>query len=442
MLESQQPTRSVSRNAVGSSVAVAPGATSAAAPSSPVASATAPDRARARDALTQLDRAIEDHASAHRRWTSSNWIEFYRYANGNPRLSWTGDVADGVYSNALGNAVSDGSKFVAKRAVGHGITAATTAAGGALGNVPGLVVGFVVGVLIETAVGLIYAAVQGSPADQAADQASARTAALIENQEQALEGMKTKVVNEGRTTVDQKRKVVEASTDPGEIAGIEAFAKSEANDLVRNKPLSNRSLADSMLHDWVLEHAGDEEDAASGTSEVSWEAARTRAFGKGDSLDRHPEIFAYQTRAHFNKAGLDTAAAFAMAADANERVNRPPAPRGGSRYRDISERATMQGLLKDYDGRRFTFRSARDADALISFIAASYGQPTDAAKRAVTQGRFTLVCALDLDEDDGAVYVDEWDYTLLLSGDTGYWWVRASPPHARRNPVEFSVSPD
>ena len=65
-----------------------------------------------------------------------------------------------------------------------------------------------------------------------------------------------------------------------------------------------------MLHDWVLEHAGDEEDANKNTSEAQWESALEKSFGKGtDQLENKKDVWAYQTRGEWTEAGFDATSA-------------------------------------------------------------------------------------------------------------------------------------
>jgi hypothetical protein len=381
-------------------------------------------------AIQDLERSTVDFSRANRRWLSANWIEYIRHTSGNPRLSWTGDVVDGAVSNTLGNAVSDGAKFVAKRALSKGGAAATGAAvGGAIGNVPGAIIGFVVGVVIETAVGLIYDAIMGSSEERAASEASRRTGLLIENQEKALQKIEGSGIDAGRTKVDELRKRhATVGEDPAEQVKFRRGIRFEAHELGRNLPQdTNLSLAKDMLREWVMEHAGDEEDANDQTSEPEWEAARTRAFGKGDSLDNHPQIFAFQTRGHFRDIGLDITQAQSLAAEAD---------------RDWAKGADW--MMKQHDGRKFTFTGAKDPEALIGFFADRHHKLSADGKAAIREGRFTLECVLDLDDADGAVYVDEWEYKITFRGGDGStrWQDRASPPHAKQNPFDFTYSPD
>jgi hypothetical protein len=381
-------------------------------------------------AIKDFERAATDFSRNKRRWLSANWIEFIRHTSKNPRLSWTGEVVDGSVSNALGNAVADGSKFVAKRLLSKGGAAAAGAAvGGAIGNVPGAIIGFVVGVLVETAVGLIYDAIKGSDADKAGAEAAKRTGSLIEDQEKALQKQENAGVEAGRKKADALREEVAGlGTDPVKLVEARRNIRHEAYTTAKNLPdASNLSLANQMLREWVMEHAGDEEDANRSTSEAQWEGARTRAFGKGDSLDNNPRIWAYQTRGHFNDIGLDLTGA----------------------QRDVKsvDRDWHHGedwMMKEYDGKRYVFRGARDPDALIRFLSSRYHEPSPAGQQAIREGRFALECKLDLDEADGAVYVNEWEYTITMHGgaEREKWWRQTSPPHAKRNPLSFDYSPD
>ncbi len=382
------------------------------------------------DALDKLTTGADDFISAEAVWQRLNYNQYIGYARDTPGVSWTQDAAQGALSNAFGNAVADGATWVAKKVAARGLTAASTAVGAAIGNVPGAIVGFVVGVLLETAAGMLYETLFGSPSDDAATEAAVRTAALISTHDARLEQQSKAARSHSRERIEQMRQRLADSNDPVEVDNIGMTADTDQQDLANHEPdIANRSLADQMIAEWVLEHAGDEEDENSDVTGSDWDAAREMRFG-GD-LDNRPELFAFQTRNQFGKMGLDT-----QLIQQTITALRP----------DLSGAATFSAdaVASTYHGKRFEFNRASDPEKLINFIADNYGWfPSEHGKQAIREGRFRLECTLDVSSADGSVYIDEWEYAMTFEGDEDtIWWQRTSLAHQRINPVLFDVSPD
>ena len=175
------------------------------------------DKDAAKEMLVELRDSTADFARAERRWLSANWVKFFGLTSSNPSLGLGKDVMEGLVSNTLGNAIADGAGWVFGKLAARGAgVAAGTAAGGMIAGPPGAVIGFVVGVLIETTVGLIYDAIRPSSEERAAADASKRTAALIENSEQALQAHETAAIEKGREKVGELgEKLAELDDSPG-----------------------------------------------------------------------------------------------------------------------------------------------------------------------------------------------------------------------------------
>ena len=108
---------------------------------------------------------------------------------------------------------------------------------------PGAVIGFVVGVLIETAVGLIYDAVRPSSEERAAADASKRTAALIENSEQALQAHETAAIEKGREKVGELGEKLAELDDSQEVVEFHREVRSEKAKIALNKPNPSERVA-------------------------------------------------------------------------------------------------------------------------------------------------------------------------------------------------------
>jgi hypothetical protein len=388
----------------------------------------------AHKALDDLGPKLEDMVAADRRWLSGNYIDYYGRVSQNPRLSWTEDVAYGALSNTLGNAASFSVQTFLERGARKAGAAATGAAiGGAVGNLPGAVLGFVLGVVIETAVGFLLDRItnKASAEDKAAADASSRTADLIANQEKALDAHEDRGKQAARQRISAARAKLDATKDHKVVEAIWADAVESAKS-AKKPSRDDRGLMETLLKDWVREHAGDEEDANKETSEAQWESARERAFGKGDSLDNHPEIFAYQSRLHWRGLGLSP-------------------DWGTGMVRSVNHLLDVQGMLKRigfdvqvikrvFDGESYEFTRTSNPNALIALLERHVRPLSDAGKAAIQKNRFTLKVEMDLEEDDGAVYVDHWRYRFTFTdGDDEWWWKQ----YISRDPsVKFEVSPD
>jgi hypothetical protein len=374
----------------------------------------------------------------------SNYIDYLTKTSQNPRVSWGNSTAFGIFAEALSSAAGTGVvKYLRHRAAKAAAAGATGAAvGAAIGNAPGAAVGFVIGVLVEYAVTFLLDHLTGkSDAEaRAAAQAVAKNNQLIQQQLVVLSAKENKAVEETRKSATDLTKRVDASSDPQELRTIHDEAD-EATKSVGKKPaVSDRSMMNAMLKHWVLQHAGDEDEANTETSDDQWTDARTIAFGKGRSLDNHPEIFAHQSLGHWESIGLTGIAT----AEPMIKVAEAAGSNGADRMMDT------------YDDKVFVFdKGTRNPDAFIKFVEKGEGRKlTDEGKQAIREGRFKLTATFDLHEYKGAVYVDNWEYELTLIGPSmTQWWVRGyggrrmsggaiASAKSRESTVEFDVNPD
>ena len=373
--------------------------------------------------LLEWHRMALNFVNGNRAWLSANWTAYLSRTSQNPRLGWTEGTAGSVLSNAIGNLLTEVGEKLIKDAGKRSASTAGAAIGTAIEPGLGTVIGFVIGVLVESAASMIFEAVTGkTEADEAANAASRRAGDLILARTGALETQGAAALGSLEAVYGEAQTNLTNTTDQVTADRVHDWAAAEKHVTATPAPLSDRSLYDRMLTDWVLEHAGDEEDAAADTSEAQWEAARDERFGAGD-LDRHPEIFAYQTRGEWSKAGLPTNQAEAII----------------SRMQDLRRDAADPAatVLGSFDGRSYSFDAATDPEKLITYINKNNTLSSLSAggKTAIRNNRFVLSCALDLTTADGSCYVDEWEYKIRATNPDDIEWYSFSEG-------SFDVSPD
>lgn len=398
------------------------------APAAGAAAATPVDKTAAQNALLDYRERAGSFITGNHNWLTQNWTYYLSRTTQNPMLGWADGTAASVVSNALGNLLTELGQNLIKRG---SAAAAGALVGSAIAPGAGTVIGFVVGVLVESAASMIFEALTGkSDAAAAANAASRRTGDLIQAQYGNLATANANANAELNAGYRSTQTALTNATDQTAVDRIRDWANSEKAKVEHPAPIADRSLAQQMIREWVLEHAGDEEDANSSTDETEWEAARDEAFGEGD-LDYHREIFAYQTRHEWGKAGLNVAQAQAIIDDVM-------AMRRGAD--GITQSISTQTAYNRYNGRRYTLPVA-DSTKWGQYWRQHKSRPTstphrrgwEAAAAMIDAGQFTVDCTLDLTTADMSCYVDEWDYEIVLTGDPPMYW-------RQRNP--FSVSPD
>jgi len=376
------------------------------------------DKTKAQDALLEWQEIAHQFIDGNRAWLSANWIEYLGRTSQNPRLAWSDATTASFMSNALGNLVTElGQKLIKKgSAAAAGAMVGTAAAPGV-----GTVIGFAVGVLIESIASSIFETISGkTAAEEAASDASRRTAKLILGQVSAFETEASAARSQLQKAFKAIQKNLTNATTQEQVDQILNWAVAEKSVTATSPTADDRSLFQAMLKDWVLEHAGDEEDANANTSETDWERARTEVFGEGDSLDGHPEIFAYQSRSHWDSVGLPGTVT------ANQMIEKVKQIQG-DKPQDAAEVVTGY-----YDGKTYLIESAADPERLIGLIDEEEGL-LEEGKECIRKNQFTMYCTLDLSEADGAVYVNEWEYEVNLTGDL---------PFYASNSGSFDISPD
>ncbi len=424
-----------------------------------------PDKYSAQSALLDWKEKADAFLHGTRAWLAANWTAYLGMTSSNPSLGWQESGIYGVASNAFGNAVNEAATaafkyYLKKSAVKAGAGAAGAAVGGLVGNVPGAIIGFVIGVLIESVAGVIFDAITGkSEIDTAVTQASRATSQLIESKTAGFDKEAERAKRALDSDFRQQQTALTGTESQEQVDAVRKWAEGEAA-LIKTPPnLDDRSLYTAMIREWVLEHAGDEEDPNKATSAAQWryalkvgkdpsEANKERgalglpnlpqALPSGEDLDNHPEIFAYQTRGHWQEAGLP------LQDEAQKLVKKVP---------DIlaqNPQKPAAAVMAFFDGKSFSLTKTPRPQLLIRLI---NNEATDFVlveeqKQQIERGEFALFCSLDLAESDGSVYVDEWDYTIYFAGQLPEHTCAKNPRNGREvcgNPVrklEFSVSPD
>ncbi|MBW4448476.1 MAG: DUF4157 domain-containing protein [Spirirestis rafaelensis WJT71-NPBG6] len=398
------------------------------------------DKTEAQTKLVEWQEAAINFIDANREYLSQNWGDFLSATSSNPRLSFSPLEFNDIMSNSLGNLITelgqDGIKKAGSVAAKFILLEEIAAVGAAAGTVvlpgAGTVIGFAIGVLIETVAGEVYKAYQTAKGeaeeDVAAAQASRLTGKMILEHLGSLTKEAAKARGELQASFKSGLEALNKATTKEDIDKIRDWAIYEKDHYLKLPNLEDRSLYKSLLHDWVLEHAGDEEDADKSTSEAQWENAREEVFGKSNSdLDNHPEIFAYQTRGHWNAVGLPGAGLAKTVIDDVSAIQ--------EQKKDPDETASL--VMNKYDGKKYSFKSAQDAERLIKLMDdnTSTWLGADARREAIRKNAFQIDCVLDLSSDDGAVYVDEWEYDLEIKKTFDI-------PEYTDTSESFTISPD
>jgi hypothetical protein len=366
------------------------------------------------EALRTWENKAEDLIDATSAWQVENWIYFYGRAESNPRLSLANSELADVTSNFLGNLITElGGDMIKKGSVaGLAALLGTEVAPGV-----GTAVGFLLGVLIESFTSWAFEALTGkSEAGAAAARAAIRTSELISAKNTVTQEKSKKAKEDLRKLVSTTIEKAKKSTTQGELDKISEWAIAEAGKTKTLPPISDRSLGKELLRVWVLEHAEDEEDAGKRTSEEQWEAAVKELYGK-EELVNHPEIFAYQMRAHWKEIGMD-----ATPADEMVLVGDILRARAASGEKGMEKEAESK-----YRGARYKGIPLRikEPDRFIAWLEGEIvkGRETHPSlSKRIRTNEASLVCAPILHTADGSTYVHQWVYIIKITGpDIDVW---------------------
>ena len=217
----------------------------------------------------------------------------------------------------------------------------------------------------------------------------------------------------------------------------------EETKLIKDPPrLDDRSLYTEMIREWILEHAGDEEDPSKATSPAQWQfalqAAKSpmainkerqemklpalpQALTAGKDLQTTiPRSFAYQTRRHWIDAGLP------LRDEAQDMINKvpdvawPPLVGNPAAYkgRRLFRHDPAAAVKAFFDGKTCTVNKTREPQLTHPIDEqGTHGlRPGRGAEAPHRRKPVLSRLPLDLAEADGSVYVNEWKYMIRFYG--------------------------
>ncbi len=345
-------------------------------------------------------------------WQRNNLTDYLDSTSGDPRLSLAdGQLAD-ILGEAVGNSVAMGGEQLLKAAAKRSPPAILAALGTVVEPVGGTAVGFVLGVLVEVVAGGIFEYLTGkTEIDTASAEVSERLGQAIRDADAVITaGQSASMEALELCTKLIKEQINAATTGPEEVIRIQAAMEEAAASTPQPINAADRSWTQRLLQVWVLEHAANATSAEEGL-QVQWESAVEQAFGAGSTLADHPEIFAFQTRAEWDLAGLDHTDQFAALTQEMQQafVTVPPEMRA-----EVCQSA--------FHNRTYTFTSATDPERLFRYIRDRSGmedRPEEEYLASIRAGTTEIACTLDVGTSDGAVYIDEWNFDVWWDTDKG-----------------------
>lgn len=366
-----------------------------------------------------------------------NWTWYLSRTSLNPFLTmdeaWYIGLAAGALTAVLG-------ALVPTTAIGTKIGSLVGTAAGPAGTVVGAVVGFVLGAIA----GLIIGLLTDSP-DSAAAAAAQATGDQIGEQIRASSARRDDQFATVESEIETQKGVVDAETDTAVLDQTAVNFQAEKRTAARAKDAidtSSRTMAREMLQRWTLQHAGDEEDQASDTSETQWDTAADATGLRTDGNIRRPDLFIHQSEAVLTRAGLDPRFFGESIARMKETVGGSSGD--GQQNVDVGGRfrLTASQALDRYQ-KRYIWPTGAIADArrFEDWYLASYRADTGQSwvsrreRRDIRRNRVHVECFLDLTTADGACYVNEWEWRLVFPSVEELGWMYDGD-HS------FDISPD
>ena len=351
----------------------------------------------------------EDVIQATADWETDNWIEFLSRTSSNPRLTMADHELASVASNFIGNVFSGGGERIIA-ATGQRTAAGLGALiGTAVGPGAGTVIGFLLGVLVESVSSFIFENVTGKadPAEKAAD-AAERVGKLIQRQHALLAAQRSKADAALEELVAAANSRAEHAQSQAEVEELAAWAVEAADKTLVPQFGSGYPMATDLLEAWVLEHAGDLDTPHGGdVDSTQWQRAMTSVFG---DLDEQPVMFAYQTRAEWERAGIQHEGETSRMLTAAE------------------ELWTQEGFLAGdavqaaFHDRTYEFSSFKSAEALRDYIMDHNLWTAVGAEWLLTKikaGDVRAFCTLDVHSAEGSAHIDEWNWRYEIAMEPG-----------------------
>jgi Domain of unknown function (DUF4157) len=360
------------------------------------------------------------------RWEMGNWIDFLGRTSSNPQLSLADSDLAGVASNALGNLLTELGSDAMKKAAQKSAALLGAAIGTAIEPGAGTVIGFLLGVLIESAASWVFENVTGkSDPDQTAADASERLRELLAQQHTLLAAQYAGAIAQLESFIAVAKLNAEHADTQAKVDSIAAWAAGEAEKTKLPNPEADRSMSERLLKIWVLEHAGNVGSAHGDTSPEQWEQALGHVFSGATRLKNQPTLFAFQTRAEWEKAGLDhSALTESMMSQANQIVaallqkeaqRAAPVPPGAAKTRQPFEREVQAAF---HDKTYYTIR-VKNPEAFLRYVADHHDAMWYNIEylQLVREGRVYVDCTLDvaISGVDVSAYIDEWNWEVEIA---------------------------
>lgn len=353
----------------------------------------------------------DDFAKALARWNSRNWTAFIGACGGNYFVSWT----SGQFMNAIAAIVST----VAGTLAG-GITLGATI-GGVAFSVPGAVVGAVVGFLVSLVWGAIAGMLSNKAAMATVDAELRKAAAQINEKNDQFDTQYDATIAGARKKRDEAVEKVQKATKKEDIDKLEKVIDGDIKAVKTPVKTTDRGLYNSLMKDWVLQHAGHEEGGNKETNAASYGKNREATTGvkPGDNLKRR-DLFLHQCKYEWARMGLEVEPAVA-------------------KLKRLLPSGNGETVDKKMSGTKITFDRAKNPEAMIKKVCADYGSGDKSmhakAKEQVRNNDFSLTCTLDLTHDwhNNTCYVDHYNYFIDLKADM---------PRGYSRTGKWSVSPD
>lgn len=386
--------------------------------------------AERRTGIALLDRtteAIRQYAKAIADWQSDGWGAFLDKVGGDgfialpsaeqreliggpitPPTDLAPPPAPTTPASVLADAEMNAGLAAGVSAVGaplakSGLKAATSGAGEALAGTALLaftgagIPGFVLGVLVN----VIWSIIAGSNESRAAYEAgrkAARSTRAISN-----------AIRKGADGVNDdwasKRAGIASIIDDDTAGSAELRALNgwlTANLAALAPPaLSPEPLTQRLYELWLRQRAGDEEDANADTNANAYGEVKKELGREGRGFENTPDLFVDQAKYAWGKLGLSLDGPIATLNGALSAVRPKGAP-------------AIAGALS---GMWVTLDEVKSPEAFVAALPAPTRMPPafggrEDVKAAAENQTFALRCRVALDETDGTVYVERFDYAL------------------------------
>lgn len=284
------------------------------------------------------------------------------------------------------------SRVATSKAGGAMVGAAVAAFAGA--GIPGFVLDILVNLLWSAVAGGDDGKTAYDAAKQATGQSFAVAGAIRAGASEALRKWLTK-------QSELKAALSADAMGIGDVESLVDWLESNLDSLSAPPQLDPMALADDLRNEWLLQHAGDEEDANAETSEYAYAKTRTAAK-KADEIQGNKKLFVHQCKYAWGRLGVDLDEPVAQLTKAVGAV-------------ESLEAAAVAGALT---GLRVPLRGVAHPAVFAQNLPAPGGMPlreqvTEDLEAAAVAKTFDLHCTLDLTDEDGTVFINRFDYELV-----------------------------